>query len=152
MGKANIFQVSEIELTYKSKVKAADRPKITDSQSAYDILMNHWSDSIEFVEEFNILLLNRANRVLGFINLSKGGVTATVVDIKLVFAAALKGNASAVILSHNHPSGSLFPSQHDRDLTNKLVQAGELLDISILDHLIVSPFSYFSFKDEGMLS
>lgn len=151
MRKPTFFQVSEIELSYKSKVKAVDRPKITNSKSAYEILMNHWSDSVEFIEEFNILLLNRANSVLGFVNLSKGGVSATVVDIKLVFVAALKGNASAIILSHNHPSGSLFPSQHDRDLTNKIVQAGNLLSITILDHLIVSPSNYFSFKDEGIL-
>lgn len=151
MKKRTFFQVSEIELTYKSKIKATDRPKITNSQNAYNILMNHWSDSIEFVEEFNLLLLNRANDVLGFINLSKGGVSATVVDVKLVFAASLKANASAIIISHNHPSGSLFPSEHDKDLTDKIIQAGKLLDITVLDHLIVSPLNYFSFKDEGML-
>ncbi len=96
----SFFTVSEVELTYKSKVKASDRPQITSSSTAYDVLIHHWSDQIEFVEEFNLLLLNRANRVLGFYNVSKGGQTSTVVDAKVVFTAALKMKASYLVLSH----------------------------------------------------
>ena len=143
-----LFTVSEVELTYKSKVKASDRPQITSSSISYDILLNNWSDQIEFIEEFNILLLNAANRVLGFYNVSKGGHTGTVVDARVVFSAALKMKASYLILSHNHPSGALRPSLADIELTKKLVEGGKLLNIKVLDHLIITPYGYYSFADE----
>ena len=97
---SNLFKVSEVKLTYKSRVKPSDRPQIISSHTAYDVLMEHWSDQIEFLEEFNILLLNQANRVLAFYNVSKGGRTGTVVDAKIVFTADLKLNAVGIILSH----------------------------------------------------
>ena len=147
-----LFSVSEVQLSYKSKVKAADRPQIISSHTAYDVLLNNWSDQIELVEECNILLLNRANRVLAFFNVSKGGHTGTVVDAKVVFTAALKLKACSVILSHNHPSGRLVPSLADLELTKKLVAGGKLLDISVLDHLIVTPYGYYSFADEGKIT
>jgi DNA repair protein RadC len=101
------------------------------------------------VEEFNILLLDRSNRVMAMCPISKGGIAGTVVDLKIVFAAALKGRASSLILSHNHPSGNLKPSQADIELTKKFKHAGQILDIAILDHLILSPDGeYFSFSDE----
>ena len=147
----SFFQVSEVELTYRNKVKASDRPQITSSRNSYDILLHNWSDQLEWIEEFNILMLNRANRVLGFYNVSKGGQTGTVVDAKVVFAAALKCKANYLILAHNHPSGALHPSLQDIQLTNKLVAGGKLLDIKILDHLIVTPYGYYSFADEGKI-
>lgn len=146
------FNVSEVKLSYKSKVKPSDRPQVISSQSAYDILMQHWSDQIEYLEEFNILLLNQANRVLAFYNVSKGGRTGTVVDAKIVFTAALKLNAVGLIISHAHPSGNLRPSLADINLTKKLVEGAKLLDMTILDHLIVSPSGYFSFADKGKLN
>ena len=91
------------------------------------------------VEEFNILLLDRSNRVMALCPISKGGVSGTVVDLKIVFAAAIKGRASSIILAHNHPSGNLQPSQADIDLTKKFEKAGKLLDIPVLDHVILSP-------------
>lgn len=122
----NLPQVSEIQLTYRSKVKATERPQIRCSGDALNILWGYWSkDDIELLESFNILLLDRANRVMGFINISKGGVAGTVVDAKIVFAAALKARASALILAHNHPSANLRPSQADIDLTRKLKKAGK---------------------------
>ena len=147
----SFYRVSEVELTYKSKVKASDRPQITSSRTSYDILLNNWSDQIEFIEEFNILLLNAANRVLGFYNVSKGGHTGTVVDARVVFSAALKMKASYLVLSHNHPSGSLRPSLADIELTKKLVEGGKLLNIKVLDHLIITPYGYYSFADEGKI-
>ena len=147
-----LFSVSEVKLTYKSRVKAADRPQIITAHNAYDILLQSWSDQIEMVEEFNILLLNRANRVLAFFNVSKGGHTGTVVDAKVVFTAALKLKACGIVLAHNHPSGRLLPSLADIALTKKLVAGGKLLDISILDHLIITPYGYYSFADEGKLT
>ena len=147
----SLFQVAEIELTYKNRVKPSDRPQITSSRQSYDILLHNWSDQLDWIEEFNILLLNRANRVLGFYNVSKGGQTGTVVDAKVVFAAALKMKANYIILSHNHPSGNIHPSLPDIQLTKKLVAGAKLLDLKILDHIIVTPYDYYSFADEGKL-
>lgn len=113
---------------------------------------NHWDhDRMEFLEEFKILLLNRRNRVLGVVNISSGGVSGTVADPKVIFAIALKAGASGVILSHNHPSQELDPSNEDISITNKLRGGGDLLDIKILDHLIVGKDGYYSFTDEGLL-
>lgn len=144
--------VSEIQLVYKTSVKPSERPKISSSQSAYDILLQAWdSDKIEFVEQFKILLLNKGNKVLGIYEISTGGISGTVVDLRLIFAAALKANASSIIMTHNHPSGALIASQADKEITKKVVQAGKLLDISVLDHLIITTEGYYSFADEGAL-
>jgi len=145
-------EVAEVELIYKSKVKASHRPLITSSKSAYEILLKAWDENkIEFVEQFKVLLLNRANKVLGVYEVSSGGVTGTVADPKLIFVAALKANASSLIIAHNHRSGNLKPSRQDEELTAKIKQAGEFLDIKVLDHLIVTPEAYYSFADEGIL-
>lgn len=146
------LKVSEVQLVYKSKIKPADRPSVRCSRDAYNILKSNWSDQLNLQEEFNILLLNRANRVLGMCHISKGGMASTIVDLKLVFATAIKGAATGIILSHNHPSGNLQPSPSDIKLTEKFKQAGEILDIEILDHLILSPDdAYYSFADEATL-
>jgi len=149
---ASLFEVSEINLVYKSKVKASARPLVTSSGSAYEILLQAWDENkIEFVEQFKVLLLNRANKVLGIYEVSTGGITGTVADPRLIFVAALKSNSCSMILSHNHPSGNLKPSRQDEELTFKIKQAGELLDIKVLDHLIVTNEAYYSFADEGIL-
>ena len=146
------LQVSEIKLVYKSKTKAKERPQITSSRDAYWTLESNWSDQIALLEEFNVLLLDRSNRAMAICPISKGGVSGTVVDLKIVFAAALKGRASSIILAHNHPSGNLKPSQADIELTRKFRKAGEILDISVLDHLILSPDGdYYSFADENRM-
>lgn len=149
--KNHLWQVSEVKLTYANKIPAADRPQICGSADAADILRANWSDDLELQESFNLLFLDQGNRVKGFYRVSKGGLTATVVDAKLVFAAAVKALACSVILAHNHPSGNLQPSQPDINLTRKLTEAGKLLDISVLDHLILSTADYFSFADEGLI-
>lgn len=144
--------VSEIDLIYRTKVKSTDRPKITSSKSAYAILMDCWDpDKIEFIEQFKVLLLNQSNRVLGVYQASSGGIAGTVVDIRLLFASALKANAAAIIISHNHPSGKTAPSEADKAITRKIKTAGELLEIRLLDHLIVTEEKYYSFLDEGAL-
>jgi len=152
-NKLALTQVAEIELTYKSKVKASDRPKVTTSHDAYELFKQNWNESkIEFVEQFKVLFLNRANKVLAIYELSTGGVSGTVADPKLVFAAALKVNASNIILCHNHPSGNLKPSKADEQLTLKLKEAGKYLDLPVIDHIIISADSgYYSFADEGLL-
>ena len=95
--------------------------------------------------------MNRANRILSRDKISSGGVAGTVVDAKLVFRRAIDQNASAIILVHNHPSGSRSPSQADLELTRKLVQVGKALDLLVLDHLIITNGGYYSFADEGVL-
>ena len=147
------MQVAEIELIYKSKVKASQRPTVTTSQDAFRLFKQNWDENkIEFIEQFKVLFLNRSNKVLAIFELSTGGVTGTVADPKLVFAAALKLNACNIILCHNHPSGSLKPSQADEALTRKIKEAGRYLDLPVIDHLIISgEDNYYSFADEGLL-
>jgi DNA repair protein RadC len=144
--------VSEIELIYKTKVKASERPHIVSSQSAYNLVIQTWdTNKIEFIEQFKILLLNNGSKVLGLYEVSSGGITGTVVDLRLIFGAALKANATALIMIHNHPSGKLVASDADKAITQKVKAAGKLLDIAILDHLIVTPENYYSFADDGAL-
>jgi DNA repair protein RadC len=145
-------QVSEIDLIYRSKVKASERPQIKTSKDAADLLRHLWSeDKIDFVEQFKVLFLNRANKVLGIFEVSTGGITGTVADPRLIFVAALKMNCTGILLCHNHPSGNLSPSKPDEDLTLKIKQAGVFLDIKLLDHIIVTSESYYSFADEGLI-
>ncbi len=147
------YQVSEIQLHYDTNVKASQRPKINSSEDAHKILRQYWADEkMELREEFKILLLNRANKVLGLVNISTGGVSGTVADPKIIFASALKANASGIILAHNHPSGNLKPSEADLNLTNKVKKAGQLLEIAVLDHIILTSEQYFSMADEGMIN
>ncbi|WP_192821282.1 RadC family protein [Rufibacter sp. LB8] len=145
-------RVAEVKLTYRSKVKPDERPKVTCSTDIYDLLKGNWDNGkLEFVEQFKVLLLNRANKVLGLYELSTGGVAGTVADPKLIFVAALKACASAIVLCHNHPSGNLTPSAADIQLTKKIKEGGSLLDIAVLDHLILTSEEYYSFADEGLL-
>lgn len=144
--------VSEIELVYKTAIRPSQRPQVNSSASAYEILKAGWDpDKIEFIEQFKVLLLSRSNRVLGQYELSTGGTAGTVVDLRLIFAAALKANASGIIMAHNHPSGTLAASQADRDITKKVREAGRILEIPLLDHLIITIEGYYSFADQGML-
>lgn len=102
-------------------------------------------------EEFWVLYLNNSNKILERVQLSKGGITGTVVDVRLAFKTALQHGATGMILCHNHPSGTLKPSEADRQITRKMRAAGEQLDIKILDHIIVTESAYYSFSDEGQL-
>lgn len=143
-------ELNEIQVSYK--FSSTCRNKITSSDKAFEIILNSWDkNTIELQEEFKVLLLNRANIVLGIYPLSKGGVSGTVVDVKLIFGVALKCNASGMILCHNHPSGNLKPSKQDIEITKKIKQCSELFEISLLDHLIISNFGYYSFSEEGNL-
>jgi DNA repair protein RadC len=142
------FELAEIQLSYKITVKPSSRPKIRTSKDTYEILLESWDDSrIEFVEQFKVMFLNRANKVLGIFEVSTGGVAGTVADPKVIFAAAIKTNASVMILSHNHPSGNLIASKSDIELTKRLKEGGRLLEIELLDHVIISTEGYFSFAD-----
>ncbi|POY37140.1 DNA repair protein [Solitalea longa] len=144
--------VSEISLSYYPKVKSSEMKMIRTSKDAYDIFMESWDKGlIEFLEEFKVLLLKRNQKVIGLYPVSLGGVSGTVVDAKVIFVAALLSHASTIILCHNHPSGNLQPSEPDIRITRQLKEAGKVLNIDVLDHLIVSSEGYFSFGDEGLL-
>lgn len=127
----------------------AEAPQIRSSADAAPLFQRHMSDLQS--EEFWVLFLNRANRVIAEKMISAGGITATVVDMRIIFKLALEQNATSLILGHNHPSGNLKPSQADIDLTKKAVESGKLLDIKILDHLIISTAGYLSLADEGLI-
>ena len=146
------MKVSEVRLIYETRVKPEERPQVRSSRDAFWVLEANWSDQIALLEEFNMLLLDRSNRVMAFSFLFKGGVSGTVVDLRLAFATALKARASSMIIAHNHPSGNLMPSKADVDLTKKFKKAGEILDIRLFDHLILTPQGeFYSFADECRL-
>lgn len=126
-----------------------DKPQIRSSRDAFNAIAPLVVDLPH--EEFWILMLNRANRVTGRDKISAGGTAGTVVDAKMIFRRAIEGQAVSIILTHNHPSGNLQPSQADIELTRKLKLAGETLDVAVLDHLIISENGYYSFADEGQL-
>lgn len=142
----------EIELVYKTKVRASERIQINGTRDVYNFLFKTWDkNKLELQEQFKVLLLNKGNRVLGIYELSTGGVTGAVADPKLIFVAALKANACAIIIAHNHPSGDASPSIVDEILTTKIVLAGKLLDISVLDHIIVTRNGYYSIADKSLI-
>ena len=145
--KIDYFKVSEIKVSYTDKVKASERPQIGASKDAAHIFKHIFKDCIQHHEEFYVMLLNRGNKVLGVSCISKGGISGTVVDVKIILQLALKANASSLIVSHNHPSGNLTASAADVKLKN----ACQLIDLSLLDHLIVTDESYLSFADDGLL-
>lgn len=126
-----------------------DKPKIRSSRDAFNLLNKKLNDLPH--EEFWMLLLNRANSVIKMECISKGGISGTVVDVRLILKPAIEHLASGVIICHNHPSGQLKPSEQDLQLTKKIKDGGKLMDISLLDHLIIGDQKYFSFADEGLL-
>jgi len=148
-----LFKVTEIDIVYRNKVKAKDRLKIKSSKDAYQILLQAWDmNKMDFQEEFAILLMNRAGHCLGIAPICSGARAACLIDPKIVYTAAIKGGATSLILSHNHPSGNLEISKLDEDLTRKLCEAGRFLEIDILDHIIMTSDGYLSFADEGNAS
>jgi len=142
--------VSALELGRRRKESVSPgRPRITNSIDVVEIMKQDLLDLNH--EEFWIIILNRANFVLRKNKISSGGISGTVADPKLIFKSALDHSGSSIILVHNHPSGNLQPSQADITLTKTLKEAGKFLEIPVLDHIIVSDNSYFSFADEGMM-
>ncbi len=146
-----IHQVTEISVTYQNKVKPSQRIKISRSSDAYDLLLKSWDDTLELYESFKIVMLNKANKVLGISVIGNGGVSGCVVDPKRVFATALLSGCSSIILCHNHPSGSTIASEADVRITEKIKQAGIFLEIAVLDHLIITAEGFYSFADDGVL-
>ncbi len=147
MKNPNLFSFNEILVTYNRKQIG---PTVTSSRDAADYLRDAW-DEIDYCESFYVILLSRGNNILGVAKISTGSVGGTVADPKKIFQIALKGNASAIILAHNHPSGNVKPSANDNLVTRKCVESGKFLDLPVLDHVIVTSDGYFSFADEGLM-
>lgn len=148
-----MYKVCDVKLTYNTKVKSSERAVVRDSNSTYSLLMDHIYDSetIQYREYMKLILLNRAHKVLGIVHISEGGLDSTSADIRIIMQAAILGNASAMILSHNHPSGNRQPSNQDDVLTDKVNKAAKLFNIQLLDHIIVTDSGYYSYSDEGRL-
>ena len=150
----NFLHVAEVSLTYATKVKPSERLAVKCSRDAHKIFFDSWNHStIEHTETVKLLLLNRANKVLGITTLSEGGISGSLMDVRIIYQFALKGNASGIIIAHNHPSGNSTQSESDLKITQKIKEAGNLLDIQLLDHIILTPEReiYRSFADEGLL-
>jgi len=147
-----LYQVAEVQLSYSNRIPSSQMPVVTSSCEAYSVIMDSWQqDSLELFERFRVLLMNTGNRVMGVYEASSGGISGTVVDIRLLMITALKATATGIIVFHNHPSGNLKPSTEDRKLTQRIHQAATYLDIKLHDHLIVGKEGYLSFRDEGLL-
>lgn len=148
----NRITVSDVKLIYYPKMKGSDRPMIQKSGDAFNVFMEKWDlNNLHFIEEFKLMLLNRANRVLGVVAISSGGITGTVADPRVILKYAILAGATAIMLAHNHPSGNKAPSRADELITQKIKQAAQLIDIVLMDHLIISPDGYCSMADEGLL-
>lgn len=133
----------------RSRQETGEKAKIASSRDVFEVFGPMLADLPH--EEFWVMFLNRGNKIIGHHRVSQGGITGTVIDVRLVMKKALEQLATSVILCHNHPSGSLSPSQADIDITKKLAEAGKVMDIPVLDHLIIGENNYFSFADEGMM-
>ncbi len=146
-------KINEIKISYKEYIKAIHWQKVGSSQDAGRLLYEDWNkDTIEVHEAFKVMLLNNSNKVKGIYELSQGGITETLIDLRLLFAVVLKTLSVAIILCHNHPSGNLKPSIQDKYITNKIKKAAKMFDVKVLDHLIIAPNGdYFSFSDDGLL-
>lgn len=151
MKKESELKVSEIEVSYKPAI--GRKPKIACSLDAYIELKQFFPDeTIALQEQFVCMYLNRANHVIGVFPISKGGITGTVADFRLILSVALKTATTSIIIAHNHPSGNLKYSKADEQLTIKIKEASRYFDINLIDHIILSPESnYFSFMDEGII-
>lgn len=142
----------KINLSFDKKVKTNQLATIDDSQSCAMVLREVFDkDTFDWTEEVVMLCLNRANKVVGFYKVSSGGISSCIVDPRVVFTIALNCGASSIVLSHNHPSGNKVPSIQDKNITEKIKNAGKLLDITLLDHIILTDTGYFSFLDEHLL-
>jgi len=144
------MKVSEIKISYTNEVD--EKIKVMGSSEVYQVFKANWDlDTIELQEEFKILLLNQGNQVLGIKSMFKGGINTCSIDVRLIMGMALKANASALVITHNHPSGNLNASESDKRITSKIKECCELFDIRLLDHIIMAKNSYLSFADEGIL-
>lgn len=146
----NLFDVCEMDIAYYPEIKPKDRPQITNSEKTYNHIMKYVNrGEINYREVFLLITLDRKNGIIGIKEIGKGGMSAVIADIKLIFQTALLSHAESIIVAHNHPSGNLNPSDYDETLTKNLKGAGKFLTLPLLDHLIFDNDTYYSFADEG---
>jgi DNA repair protein RadC len=151
IGRAKaITIIAALELGMRRKLtEISEKPKVTSSKEAFEFIHSFISDITH--EEFWVLFLNRSNKIIDKYKLSQGGISGTVIDVRLLLKKALELLASSLIICHNHPSGNIKPSENDKKITDKIKIAAQQMDIKLLDHLIISDNSYLSFSDEGLL-
>ncbi|MBE8714827.1 JAB domain-containing protein [Sphingobacterium hungaricum] len=145
---------NELSLCYKRSVElmGPQYKKLNNSRTVSNLLRQIWEkDQIEIRESFYLLCFSTGLDLLGFQKISEGGLDAVLVDFRILFSIALLSRASSIVVAHNHPSGTCHPSEMDRTLTKRIVEAGGLLDIRLNDHIILTETSYYSFRDEGLL-
>lgn len=147
------YNIPEIKIavSFDKNLKKSELVKIKSSRDAYEVFKRVFNaDTFDWCEEVVMLCVNNSNKVVGFYKVSSGGMTGTLIDVRMIFTTALKSLATGIIIAHNHPSGTLTPSEADKSITRKLKEAGKYLDINVLDHLIITDENYFSFVDEGI--
>lgn len=146
------FRASEVQVVYKTKVKASERCQIYSSKDLYNLLIKFYDENtIEYKESMKIVLLNKSNKVLGVHHLSEGGIDGTYADVRQILQIALLTNSTSIAISHSHPSGNTTPSEADKKLTSAIEQGCKTMNIQLLDHIIVSTESYYSFADERLI-
>lgn len=139
------------ELSIKKTKTDFPKVKITSSETSSNFIRRFYHDDIGIYESFFILLLNRANNTIGWAKIGQGGVTGVMVDVKIIAKYAIEALASAVIIAHNHPSGTLTPSQSDKETTKQVANTLNIFNCKLLDHIILTEDDYFSFSDEGII-
>lgn len=142
MKNIKLFELKKIQTEFPSV-------KITTPDEAADFIRQFYFDDIEIFESFFILLLNQANKTIGYAKISQGGISGTVVDVRIIAKYAIESLATSVILAHNHPSGNLKPSQMDIDITKKIKEGLKILDIKVFDHIILTTNSFYSFESNN---
>jgi DNA repair protein RadC len=146
------YKAETPEITLKYKASGISKTKITNSQDSYNLLKQMYDgDTLEYCESSIVIYLNRASNSIGWQKISQGGITGTVVDVRMILATALKCGSTSLILSHNHPSGNLFPSGNDDKLTKQIKNACDIMEIKLLDHLIITIDGYYSYADQGQI-
>jgi len=156
MSKLTTFErsakLAEVRAVYKSRLKVSERTKIAEASDVVRYLRAIWNqNTLELLEEVVVVCLNGSNEAIGWVKVASGGLNMATVDPRVVFTVALQTASSAIILAHNHPSGSLEPSAADRNLTKRLKEVGDILSIQLLDHLILTREGHLSFKNMGLL-
>jgi len=142
MKTINLYELKKMQTEFPKKT-------LKSSDESADFIRNFYGDDLEIYESMFILMLNRKNDTIGYAKISQGGICGTVVDVRLIAKYAVDSLATSVILAHNHPSGNTNPSEQDKAITSKIKKALELLDITLLDHIILTVDNYYSFADNG---
>lgn len=141
----------EVKVVYKPSFNQSELHQISSGNDAVKLIRRIWEDDIQYRERFYMVMLDRANKVIGFTLIGVGGSSAVTADVKMILQTALLTHAQAIIIAHNHPSGNLKPSQSDIHLTKRVKEGSDIMDITLIDHIILTENSYYSFAENGIL-